>query len=48
MVVTKGEMSKFPVVFNHTCSTYRIIMPQIPSDRRQIYNYVQQHMTQES
>lgn len=27
MVLTKGEMSKFPVVFNHT-----YIIPQIPSD----------------
>jgi len=43
MVVTKDEMSKFPVVFNHT-----YIRPQIPSDRYQIYIYVQHHMIQES
>jgi hypothetical protein len=43
MMVTKGEMSKFPVVFNHT-----YIIPQIPSDRSQIYNYVQHHMIQEN
>jgi hypothetical protein len=48
MVVTKGEISKFPVVFNHTYSTHWIIIPQIPSDRRQIYNYAQHHMIEES
>jgi hypothetical protein len=43
MVVTKDEMSKFPDVFNHT-----YVIPQIPSDRYQIYIYVQHHTIQES
>jgi hypothetical protein len=48
MVVTKGKVSTFPFVFKNIHSIYWIIKPQIPSDRRQIYNYVQHHMMQES
>jgi hypothetical protein len=48
MVVTKGEMSKFPVDSNTPIPLTELLYPKFLHTDAKIYNYVEHHTIQES